>query len=77
MEKELNRDVYREFYVKEEPCMQCKGNGYVVVSLNADPVPVDCKQCNNQGFVFKKCSEFSNGHIYDIRGPHIVTGGKN
>ena len=42
-----NRDVYREFFVKEETCMQCKGNGYVVVALNADPLPVDCKQCNN------------------------------
>ena len=34
---ESSRDVYREFFVKEETCMQCKGNGYVVVALNADP----------------------------------------
>ena len=54
MEKELNRDVYREFFVKEETCMQCKGNGYVVVALNADPLPVDCKQCNNQGYVYAR-----------------------
>ena len=77
MEKELNRDVYREFHVKEETCMQCKGNGYVVVALNADSVPLDCKQCDNQGVVYKKCSSMDNGHIFEIRGPHIVTGGTN
>jgi DnaJ-class molecular chaperone len=77
MEKELNRDVYREFHVKEVTCNQCGGNGYVMVTLNADPVPLDCKQCDNQGVVYKKCSSMDNGHIFEIRGPHIVSGSKN
>jgi len=72
-----NRDVFKEFHVKEITCYQCKGNGYVVVALNADPVPVDCVQCNNQGFVYAKCSSMDNGHIYEIQGPHIVSGSKN
>ena len=38
MEKDLNRDVYREFFVKEETCMQCKGNGYVVVAIECRSV---------------------------------------
>tara|TARA_Y100000361_G_C11006206_1_gene261960 strand:+ start:387 stop:668 length:282 start_codon:yes stop_codon:yes gene_type:complete len=74
---ESSRDVYREFFVKEETCMQCKGNGYVVVALNADPLPVDCKQCNNQGYVYARCEATDNGHIFEARGPHIVTGGTN
>ena len=57
--------------------MQCKGNGYVVVALNADPLPVDCKQCNNQGYVYARCEGTDNGHIFEARGPHIVTGGTN
>ena len=77
MEKELNRDVYREFHVKEETCELCQGNGYVVVALNADPLPLDCKQCNNQGYVYVKCGSMDNGHIYEVRGPHIVSGSKN
>ena len=77
MEKETNRDVYREFFVKEETCQQCQGNGYVMVKLNADPVPLDCKQCNNQGYVYARCESTDNGHIFMARGPHIVTGGTN
>jgi excinuclease UvrABC ATPase subunit len=76
MEK-INREVYREFFVKEETCQQCQGNGYVMVRLNADPVPLDCKQCNNQGYVYARCESTDNGHIFEARGPHIVTGGTN
>ena len=74
---DMPRDVYREFHVKEETCQQCQGNGYVMVTMNADPVPLDCKQCNNQGVVYIKCGSMDNGHIYEVRGPHIVSGGTN
>lgn len=70
-------NIFKEFSVKEQSCLQCKGNGYVIVSLEAETVPVDCKQCNNQGFVLVKCLSSDNGNIYEVQGPRIVSGGTN